>query len=255
MLRPPSDGFSLTRWRPGSSVAGFVSLFWRVRWDLPQGAEHRQLTLPHPATNIAVEAGAVEVYGPRRTFFEKRLRGRGRVLAARLRPGALRCIVGDSEAELVDRTTPIRALIDDAWHVALCNLADVDDEDDGDVDDFEAILHELLPAVVDDRIARAEAAVQTIEADPAIATVEELARRLDTPRRTLQRLFSEWVGLSVKTVIRRYRLQEAAARAESGTDIDWARLAIVLGYYDQSHLIRDFRATLGDPPERFARRP
>lgn len=254
MLRPPSDGFALTRWQPRAEIGGFVALLWQVRWDLPPGTEHRQLTLPHPATHIAVEAGSVEVYGPRQTCFEKQLRGRGRVLAARLRPGALRCLLGDPEADLVDRRAPAIDVLGEAWQ-SLAPLADIEaQDDDACARAFEDALVELLPDEPDPRVAKAEAAVEAIAADPAIASVDELARRLDTPRRTLQRLFTEWVGLSVKTVIRRYRLQEAAARAEVGNDVDWAQLAVELGYYDQSHLIRDFRQTLGQPPERFARR-
>jgi AraC-like DNA-binding protein len=70
--------------------------------------------------------------------------------------------------------------------------------------------------------------------------------------RRLQRLFSEYVGVSPKWVMRRARLHEAALRADSGEEIDWAALAADLGYSDQSHLTRDFTATLGIPPARYA---
>jgi hypothetical protein len=59
-------------------------------------------------------------------------------------------------------------------------------------------------------------------------------------------------GLSPSWVIRRYRLHEAAAHATAGGDVDWARLAISLGYYDQAHLVRDFTATVGTAPARYA---
>ena len=34
--------------------------------------------------------------------------------------------------------------------------------------------------------------------------------------------------------------------------MDWAQLAADLGYADQAHLTRDFTATLGVPPTRYA---
>ena len=61
------------------------------------------------------------------------------------------------------------------------------------------------------------------------------------------------MGVSPKAVIRRYRLYEAAERARLGTDVDWAVLAAELGYSDQAHLTRDFSATVGMPPDRYAR--
>jgi AraC-like DNA-binding protein len=52
--------------------------------------------------------------------------------------------------------------------------------------------------------------------------------------------------------MRRARLHEAAERADRGEQVDWAALASDLGYADQAHLTRDFTATLGVPPTRYA---
>src|SRR6202044_2078162 len=72
--------------------------------------------------------------------------------------------------------------------------------------------------------------------------------------RKLQRLFSDYVGVSPKWVMRRARLHEAALRvdADGPASVDWAALAADLGYADQAHLTRDFTATLGVPPTRYA---
>ncbi|HEX2047554.1 MAG TPA: DUF6597 domain-containing transcriptional factor [Acidimicrobiales bacterium] len=71
--------------------------------------------------------------------------------------------------------------------------------------------------------------------------------------RQLQRRFGDHVGVSPKAVVRRYRLYEAAERARSGREVDWAVLAAELGHSDQAHLTRDFSATVDMPPDRYAR--
>jgi AraC-like DNA-binding protein len=44
-------------------------------------------------------------------------------------------------------------------------------------------------------------------------------------------------------------------RAGSGGEpVDWAALARDPGYADQAHLTRDFAATIGVPPSRYAQR-
>jgi hypothetical protein len=53
----------------------------------------------------------------------------------------------------------------------------------------------------------------------------------------------------------RARLHEAAERADSGEVVDWAALAFDLGYADQAHLTREFTATIGEPPTRYAAPP
>jgi AraC-like DNA-binding protein len=70
--------------------------------------------------------------------------------------------------------------------------------------------------------------------------------------RALQRLFRRHVGVSPKWVIRRARVQEAAERVARGERVVWASLASELGSFDQAHLIRDFRAQVGQTPAVYA---
>jgi AraC-like DNA-binding protein len=53
-------------------------------------------------------------------------------------------------------------------------------------------------------------------------------------------------------VIRRYRLLDAAEAVREGAAVSWAEVAADLGYADQAHLIRDFRAAIGQTPGAYA---
>ena len=94
--------------------------------------------------------------------------------------------------------------------------------------------------------------VERITGDPAMRRVADLADVAGMSERRLQRLFAEYVGVPPKWVMRRARLHEAALHADAGAVVDWAALAADLGYADQAHLTRDFTATLGIPPSRYA---
>lgn len=69
--------------------------------------------------------------------------------------------------------------------------------------------------------------------------------------RGLQRLFCEYVGVSPKWVIQRYRLQDAAVLLASGSSGQLAALAAELGYFDQAHLAQDFRRLFGISPSQY----
>jgi AraC-like DNA-binding protein len=69
----------------------------------------------------------------------------------------------------------------------------------------------------------------------------------------LQRWFNEYVGVGPKWVINRYRLHEAIERLAGDLPVDWTQLALELGYFDQAHFIRDFKALVGVPPAAYVR--
>ena len=89
--------------------------------------------------------------------------------------------------------------------------------------------------------------------DRTIARVDDVTARFGIAPRTLQRLFARYVGVSPRWVLRRYRLHEAAAALADDQDRPWAEVAAELGYYDQSHFIRDFTAAIGMTPLAYAR--
>jgi transcriptional regulator GlxA family with amidase domain len=71
--------------------------------------------------------------------------------------------------------------------------------------------------------------------------------------RHLRRLFRETVGVSPKTFARMSRFQRALQAARSDGRAGWASIAAAAGYYDQAHLIADFRVLAGVTPQALLR--
>lgn len=78
--------------------------------------------------------------------------------------------------------------------------------------------------------------------------VERLAAHLGIGRRRLERGFRRHVGLTPKQFARLTRFQAAIARLARSPEVRWADLAADLGFYDQAHLIREFRSFAGLTP-------
>lgn len=231
------------RRRPaGPALRPYVDHYWLIDWDLPEPFEQR--VLAHPAVNVVFrqDAGGTEsgeVVGVVRGLFAITLEGAGRVCGARFRPGGFRPFWHQPLAALTGRHVAVTA------GRPICQ---------GDDDERCAALDSFLAGLAprpDPRAARAAGLADTLRRDPTILRVADLARREGLSARTLQRLFAEYVGVSPKWVLLRYRLQEAVERA--GADVDWAALAYDLGYSDQAHLVRDFTATIGISPTAYAR--
>lgn len=92
-----------------------------------------------------------------------------------------------------------------------------------------------------------QAACKTLDRSRGNHSIAVLARTLNLSRRTLERRFQAHVGTTPKKYARVVRLRHALQRrAELG---HWADVAYASGYYDQSHMIHDFRELYGLSPE------
>jgi len=60
--------------------------------------------------------------------------------------------------------------------------------------------------------------------------------------------FKATVGVAPKHYCRILRFQEALAHAENGRRVEWTRVALDCGYFDQAHFIHDFRSFSGLTP-------
>jgi AraC-like DNA-binding protein len=243
------DTVQLAREAPGDAVASLVELYWSVSWDIPAGQIQTQETLPYPSVHLVIEDGRALVYGVPRSRFVRELAGSGSVLGIKFLPGGFRPLIERPVSSLRGRIVPAETLLT-ADTAALVTAVLAAGDSGAKSAAAESWLAPLLPAP-DPLVAEASRAVAAIADNPALLRVPELARELATSTRSLQRLFTEYVGVSAKWVVRRFRMHEAAARAASGP-VDWAQLALDLGYYDQPHFIRDFTAAVGVPPSRYA---
>jgi AraC-like DNA-binding protein len=88
-------------------------------------------------------------------------------------------------------------------------------------------------------------------ADRTLLTVAEVGERHGAGVRTLQRLFTHFVGVGPKAVLARYRMHDAVSELDEGWDGTLTDLAHRYGWYDQAHFTRDFTALVGVTPGRY----
>ncbi len=240
------------RFRPCPELEPFVQHYWPISWDLEGRPPVVRETLPHPTVHLVVEAGRSGLAGPTTRRFIRTLEGRGWVLGVKFHPGGFRPFWRGPVAELADRVLPLEEAFGPEGAAFEAELLAMHGDEAGRVACAEAFLLRRLPPP-DAQAERVRHLVAEIERDRTLVRVEEVAARAGLGLRALQRLFAEYVGVSPKWVLGRYRLHEAMARLEAGTAPDLAALAAELGYFDQAHFTRDFKALLGRGPAAYAR--
>lgn len=177
-------------------------------------------------------------------------------LEVRLRPGAVRPLLGVPARELVDRVVPLADLRADAA-VLTRRLASLGPDAPRVLEHLEAALLAWAAAQTAGDVARGElvaAAAEELAVRPQPLPV--LARRLTVSERHLRDLFADRVGLAPKRFARIARLRSVLARggphaahaAHTAHAVRWSQVAATTGYYDQSHMTAEFRTMMGVPP-------
>jgi len=169
-----------------------------------------------------------------------------------MRSGACHALKGPKVAETVDRIVPLDALggSQQEWIERF-------DEDGSPEEWCQAMERELRRWIAlhgfptpDPVTTRLEAAAYS---DPTVS-VKQFAAMAAVEQRRLERIVRRDFGLPPKQVLRRARALDMASHLRGVADQNEAE-ALVLRYYDQSHLIREFTELFGMSPRQFVETP
>lgn len=95
---------------------------------------------------------------------------------------------------------------------------------------------------------------ERIIAQNGIVSISDLANRLGTNSRQLERVFRRETGLSAKMFSRIIRFNHAKRMIENDPEISLSRLTYEVGYSDQAHFSKNFRELFDYSPADFKRR-
>jgi AraC-like DNA-binding protein len=212
-----------------------------------------RVVLPRPEIHLAVRFGPsarngldVHVLGGRLRAHRKLIRGGQRNVLARLRLGAHEAVLGAPVSVLAGRIVEL----EDLWGAGA--TAQLVDRLAKTRDGFDAA--EVLERAIEQRVvlaSRRDARVElALDAASRLrsANVNTVAADLGVSERHLRRSFRETVGMSPKEFAKLARFRRALRAAREEPEATWASIAATAGYYDQAHLIAEFRAIAGVTP-------
>jgi AraC-like DNA-binding protein len=193
--------------------------------------------------------GAI-VQGPFDRFGVRGTEGPSAVVGVHFTPGGAAAFFGGALPALRNRTE----LLEDLWGASARELRERLQAAASPQRALQ-LLHEYLLQRLRDAAPPdplADFAVAAFHRDPASARVEPVQRASGcTPAQFIRR-FEQAVGLTPKRFARVLRLGVLLPGLVRCGPRDWAQIAAGAGYFDQSHLIREFRQLAGMAPGAYA---
>jgi AraC-like DNA-binding protein len=251
-LQLDGEPFQRSRHLPAQDLAFFVGYYWIVKWDLRrEGGSYLSESLPQPCVHLVFEKDQSRVVGIARGRSSYLLENTGHIFGVSFKPGAFFPFMKKPVSTLTDISTSIFTVLG-AEHATLEEAIFSQENEAAMIALVEQFLRERLPER-DEHVVVINQIVDRIIADREITRVDHVVSCFSISKRTLQRFFSEYVGVSPKWVISRYRLQEAAEHLAESEVVDWPQLALDLGYFDQAHFINDFKTIIGKTPAEYVK--
>jgi AraC-like DNA-binding protein len=211
------------------------------------------VSIPRPEIQIVVRFGPsaqrgldVHAVGVQQRVHRKLIRAGQRTVTARLRLGSTKAVLGVPASAITGRIVALEDLWGDAMARRFVERLAAARSTVGAAAIVERALAERL-AVMDAPRASPQLALEAAER-LASATVSAVAADLGVSERHLRRVFREAIGVSPKAFAKLMRFHRAIRAAREDGRARWGSIAVETGYYDQAHLIDEFRAIAGVTP-------
>lgn len=250
--------------RPTPSLASHIECFWILQDCTPAEPALPERVLPDGCVELIFNFGApFAVHAPSGVtvqphFFvvgqmDRPMRiaptGRVDVLGVRFQPAGAFAFLRLPVHELTGFTVPLTDLLARSESAQLDRLCDAE-ETAARVQAFEAFFRtRVLDGDCADLVV--DASVRELLRSGGCVGVADLADRAGVSRRQLERRFNERVGIGPKLLSRILRFHRVLRAFDARAD--WAAVAVECGYYDQSHLIHDFRQFSDECPSAVVR--
>src|SRR5262249_866875 len=255
-------------YRPAFPLAGFVDYFWIYRGFhspqlkeriFPTGTFEVVFNLQRDALRIYQSLGSepnqfsgAVVSGPYGAGFFTDTTEEAAVIGIHFKPGGAFPFLGISADALSEMHLDLGAI----WGSAACEVRERLCEASTSRQQFRLLENFLLarlrrpwehhPAVA--------LALQGFSKNNKPTLVRKLPQQAGYSDRRFIDLFRVEVGLNPKLFNRIQRFQRLLAQIDPTARPNWSELALICGYFDQSHLIRDFLAFTGVSPADYLHR-
>lgn len=160
-------------------------------------------------------------------------------------PGGLHRLLGLSLADMIDGSYDA----EDVFGAEMKELNNKLQEADGFDAIKDVVEHFLLQKVksLKQVLPFDQAMLQLVRSEGSIS-IEKIASLACLSLRQFERVSKERIGLPPKLFARIIRFSKAYRIRESSPDISWTKIAYECNYFDQMHLIRDFKQFAGVAP-------
>jgi len=251
--------------KPSPVFSGMIRQYWAMENCFPAGKQHIQRIVPSGLPEIIFylsdrpvsrsNTGSITehtlINGHLKAYYDLEISGELSLFTILFDPHGLSCILDIPIRELYDQSVPLRYLFkqDTARLENRLYEAGSFAERQEIIESF--LLKQLALRSKKYHLPRIAQALSLINRSRGKIRIDALASEACFSRKQFERVFSQYVGTSPKQLLKTVRFQHAIELKSRKLSSSLTDLTYRCGYYDQAHMINEFRSLTGMTPTRY----
>ena len=251
--------------RPSLRLSEYVKYYWSFDHCIPSGTLHTQRVVPTGLFELVLylndkpvssnPQNAISDYlivsGQQKSFYELNVHGKLSLFAIYFHPHGLSSFLNIPLKELFNQSIPLKLILKDIVNVFEDRLSKANSFEEQIKIAEELILNQIQKNKPDIHYQRIQHIIYLINQKQGNISIDVLASEACLSRKQFERIFLNIVGISPKQFLKIIRFQNAIYQKSLKPDLSLTELSHLCGYYDQAHMIHDFKSLSGYTPRQF----
>ncbi|MBS2098409.1 AraC family transcriptional regulator [Carboxylicivirga linearis] len=248
--------------KPSMFLSQYIKYYWSIENCMPAGKEHIQRIVPNglfemifyfgnkPKTtdpNKAINDNII-LTGQLKNYHDLKVTGNLSLFAIYFLPNGISMFLDLPIKETFNYSIPLRLLIKDKVNQLEDDLSLAETFEQRIAISENFLITQIQKNEKKYKYDRIRNVINHINQAKGIIDIEDLASKTFLSRKQFERTFSDFIGTSPKQFLKVVRFQNAIYEKSKNTELNLTEIAHKCGYFDQSHMINEFKALSGRTP-------
>lgn len=251
--------------KPSTILSQYVKHYWAIEDCMPNKSEHTQRIVPSGLMELMFYFGEKPksldakkeisentiLSGHQKGYYDIVVSGKLSLFSITFQPYAAKLIFDIPSNEFFDQNVPLKYIFKNIVDALECKLYEADTFEKKVCLAEAFLINQLQNSAKQYDINRIIKSVTMINHTKGMANIDALASCACLSRKQYERIFAEYVGSTPKHFLRTVRFQSTLHKKEKNRNMPLTELAYNCGYYDQAHMINDYKLLTGITPSKY----
>ncbi len=251
--------------KPSVFLSQYVKQYWSLENCIPTGKEHIQRIIPNGLFELIIYldnkpkstdlkktiSENIIITGQLKSYHELKVTAKLSLFAIYFLPHGLSMFLDLPMKEFFNQSVPLRFIIKDTVNKLEDELLSAKTFEKKIEVAERFLISQIQKNEKKYKYDKIRRVVNLINQAKGNLKIEELASESFLSRKQFERTFSDFIGTSPKQFLKIVRFQNALYEKSKNSELNITEIAHKCGYFDQAHMINDFKTLSGITPKNY----